>query len=123
MIYILKKKITTPFIFTLKDYNFQDFLSSLMLDKIWIHCSLVIPKVLLFRPKKPCRKFCEVINRKGSVLEKDKKEILMMKCGAAIYRDSLRLLRCLSKTEFWHSKDDGARASAMGKGRTAMASW
>lgn len=49
-----------------------------MLDKIWILCSLVIPSVLLFRPKKPCRKCCEVFNRDSSVLEKDEKEILIV---------------------------------------------
>lgn len=85
MIHIFCKKIKIPLISTLKDHNFGCFLSSVTLDKIWVHCSLVIPKVLLFRPKKLCRKFCEVINRKVSVLVKDKKEILIMKCGAVVY--------------------------------------
>lgn len=94
-----------------------------MLDKIWTHFNLVIPKVLLFKPKKPCRKWCEVTNREISFLEKDKKEALIMNYGVVVCRVILSLLRCIAKIEFCHSKDGGARALTMGKGRTVMRSW
>lgn len=59
-----------------------------MLDKVWTCCSSVIPKVLLSRPMKPHRKSSEVISNECSLLEKDKKEILIMKCGIVLYRES-----------------------------------
>lgn len=98
------------------------FLSSVMLDEIWILCSLVIPSVLLSRPKKPSRKCCEVINRNGSVLEKDEKEILIISVELQ-HTETACILRCISKIKFCHSKDWGTRASTTGKGRTTMGSW
>lgn len=74
------------------------FLSSVMLDEIWILCSLVIPSVLLSRPKKPCRKCCEVINRNGSVLKREKveKEILIISMELQ-HTETACILRCISK--------------------------